>query len=49
MSDSTIRPKETTGEIALVRIATYPIVEIRTNNGTVSLQRHPGISESYNI
>ena len=26
----------------------YPIVEIRTN-GTVSLQRRPGISESYNI
>ena len=26
----------------------YPIVEIRTN-GTVSLQRRPGISESFNI
>ena len=26
----------------------YPIVEIRTN-GTISLQRRPGISKSYNI
>ena len=26
----------------------YPIVKIQIN-GTVSLQRHPGISESYNI
>ena len=30
----------------MVRIATYPIVKMRTN-GTVSLQSHPGISESY--